>query len=77
MKLLRDFKCSVCDDTVERYVDSETVEIPCKCGETAHRIIGMPTVALDGTDPAFPSAWDKWARTREQNHKHSAKRNQK
>ena len=67
MKLLRDFKCPACEDVSERYIDSETKQVVCKCGEYAYRIIGMPRVALDGTDPSFPGAYSKWATLRENN----------
>ncbi len=67
MKLLRDFKCPTCEDVFERYIDSETKQVICKCGEYAYRIIGMPRVALDGTDPSFPGAYSKWATLRENN----------
>lgn len=74
MRLLRDFQCQVCADKSERYVDSETKTVECSCGNLAERIIGMPHVALDGTDPGFPGAYDKWARVREDRHKQIAKR---
>lgn len=67
MKLLRDFKCPTCEAVSERYIDSETKQVACKCGEYAYRIIGMPRVALDGTDPSFPGAYSKWATLRENN----------
>ena len=67
MKLLRDFKCPTCEDDSERYIDSETKQVVCKCGGYAYRIIGMPRVALDGTDPSFPGAYSKWATLRENN----------
>ncbi len=67
MKLLRDFKCPTCEAVSERYIDSETKQVVCKCGEYAYRIIGMPRVALDGTDPSFPGAYSKWATSRENN----------
>lgn len=67
MKLLRDFRCDSCDAEYERYVDSEIHYMICECGEKAHRVIGMPRVALDGTDPSFPGAYDRWARIREDN----------
>lgn len=69
MRLLRDFVCEECGETTERYVDSEITQCICDCGHTATRIIGMPHVALDGTDPGFPGAYDKWARVREDRHK--------
>lgn len=67
MKLIRDFFCDHCNTEQERYIDSDTKVVSCACGHDAHRVIGMPRVTLDGTDPGFPSAYDKWANTREQN----------
>lgn len=67
MKLLRDFFCDHCNMEQERYVDSETKAVSCNCGHDARRVIGMPRVALDGTDPSFPTAYDKWASIREEN----------
>ena len=49
-------------------------EVVCKCGEYAYRVIGMPRVALDGTDPAYPSAYDRWANIREANRARYVKR---
>ena len=66
MKLLRDFTCDDCYNSEERFIDSDITEYKCKCGGTMKRIIGMPKVALDGTDPGFPGAYEKWGRVREQ-----------
>ena len=65
MKLLRDFICAACGERQERYLDSDITEVNCECGARASRIIGMPHVALDGTDPGFPGAYEKWAKVRE------------
>lgn len=68
MRQLRDFRCHECSRITERYIDATENEVKCEhCGGVAIRIIGMPRVALDGTDPAFPTAYDKWANIREQN----------
>ena len=74
MKSLRDFLCDSCGKVEERYIDSCISTIRCDCGGVANRLIGMPRVALDGTDPGFPGAYDKWARIREDNAKIKAKR---
>lgn len=67
-KLLRDFRCHECSQVSERFVDTEVNETKCpNCGGVAIRIIGMPRVALDGTDPGFPGAYDRWATIREKN----------
>lgn len=74
MRLLRDFECEHCGAIMERYVDDTISQVICDCGHTATRIIGMPNIALDGTDPGFPSAFDRWARVREERHRIAAKR---
>jgi len=74
-KILRDFQCEKCGNITERFVDTEFTQVICDCGATAVRIMGMPKVMLDGTDPGFPGAYDKWARVREQRHKDAQKRN--
>lgn len=67
-KLLRDFRCHECSKLSEKFVDTSINEVRCEhCGGVAIRIIGMPRVTLDGTDPAFPTAYDRWANIREQN----------
>ena len=38
----------------------------CDCGVVGKFVISCPTIALDGTDPGFPSAYDKWAKTHEE-----------
>lgn len=73
-RMLRDFVCRSCGDTLERFIDNNIEQITCECGGLADRIIGMPNVALDGTNPDFPGAYDKWARIREDNAKIKSKR---
>lgn len=74
MRLIRDFFCDHCNTEQERYVDSDMLTVPCQCGHEARRIIGMPRVSLDGTDPDFPGAYQKWATVREENRKIKGKR---
>ena len=75
MRQLRDFLCEYCGVEEERYIDSAVVHVICpECGNTMIRLIGMPTVSLDGTDPGFPGAYEKWANVREQNRKVKTKR---
>lgn len=69
MKTLRDFKCRTCGEVTERFIQNNIEQTTCPCGGLADRMIGMPTVALDGTNPDFPGAYDKWARIREDNAK--------
>ena len=74
MRMLRDFRCRSCDETFERYIDNNIEQVTCECGGLADRIIGMPRVSLDGTDPGFPGAYEKWAKTREDNARIKSKR---
>lgn len=77
-RLLRDFRCESCGSEQERYIDSDIEEIDCMwCSGTAHRVIGMPHVSLEGITGAFPGAADHWAKIREDRHKKNAKRNSK
>lgn len=64
-KLMRDFRCHSCGKHTERFIDTDANEIQCECGGVAMRIIGMPRVSLDGTNPDFPGAYEKWANDRE------------
>lgn len=74
MKCLRDFKCFDCGEVQERLLDDSITQVGCKCGGVAKRLMGMPRVSLDGTDPGFPGAYDRWARVREENARIKAKR---
>ena len=68
-------KCSKGHIT-EALVDYEATEVLCECGEVATRIISTPRIALDGTNPNFVGAYDRWARVREEKAKIEAKRNE-
>lgn len=71
-----DFTCDSCGHTHERYVDVNCRTDTCpKCGSTAKRIISPVRSKLDGTDPGFPDAYDKWARVHEQQARIERKRN--
>ena len=75
MRTMRDFKCGHCGVVSEKLVDTEYKCIECpECFGTAVEMMSMPTVRLDGTDPGFPGAYDKWARVREDNARNKAAR---
>ena len=74
MRMLRDFCCRSCEIVFERYIDNNIEQVTCECGGLADRIIGMPRVSLDGTDPGFPGAYEKWGKMREDNARIKAKR---
>lgn len=75
MRQMFDFVCSACDAVTERYIDSDVRSLVCECGHEATRVIGMPTVKLEGITGAFPGAAEKWARVREDNARIKAARN--
>lgn len=75
MRQLRDFLCEVCGLEEERYIDTNITQTVCpECGHTMVRLIGMPRIDLDGTDPDFPGAYSKWADIREKNAQIKSKR---
>jgi len=74
MRVLNDFYCPACDETREKLVDNMATKVACHCGADMVKIMATPNIRLDGTDPAFPSAYDRWATIREQK-SHLAKRN--
>ena len=72
---LYDFKCSQ-EHITEGFVDYETTTISCSCGDVANRIISPVRISLDGTDPNFVAAYDRWAKRHEEKQKQEAKRNE-
>jgi hypothetical protein len=71
---LYDFKCDAGHIT-EGFVDYETTVISCDCGSVANRIISPVRISLDGTDPNFVAAYDRWAKRHEDKQKQEAKQN--
>lgn len=62
-----DFRCSECSQTFETFARIEETSGFCPdCGALARRLISTPRIALDGTDPAFTTEWDRWAKKHEQ-----------
>lgn len=64
-KLMRDFVCNDCGETIERFIDAEISTIECDCGGAADRVIGLPTISLEGITGSFPGAYERWAKIRE------------
>ncbi len=61
MLVLFDFKCP--DGHVEEgLVEMDVHESICSCGLSSKRVISPVRSKLDGTDPGFPGAYDKWGR---------------
>lgn len=57
-----DFKCEnghITEDFVEDGVDY----IDCsECASQARKVISPVSFHLPGTDPGYPTAWDKWSK---------------
>ena len=71
MPILYDFYCNKCQTGFEAFAKMKQMDTTCpNCGATAGRCLSTPRICLDGTDPAFSTAWDKWAK----NHEDAAKR---
>lgn len=69
MRTLRDYVCDA-GHVSERFLTSEIGAIECPiCGLPAKKTLGIGTIKLDGTDPAFPGAWSRWASVREERRK--------
>ena len=47
-------------------MDSGVTCVPCACGGSMIRVIGMPNIQLEGITGAFPGAHERWARVREE-----------
>ena len=65
--MIFEYRCSECGDIFEKYVTSENKDlVTCiECGARATRLVSPPNFKLDGTDPSFPTTWDKWANMHE------------
>lgn len=60
-----DFKCSEGHIT-EKYIGYETKTVQCDvCSKEATRIVSPISIHLDGTDPVYVSAHDRWAKAHE------------
>lgn len=63
---LYSYNCS-CGNSFEAFnsvADRATAVCP-SCNKEAKQALCAPTIALDGTDPGFPGAYDAWARKHE------------
>jgi len=62
-----DYKCGVCLHVAEHFVKDDTVRthVCGQCGGEARRMIPRPRFHLDGCDPAYPTAYDRWGKDHE------------
>lgn len=62
-----DFTCTKCENTFEELIDHDKTVLPCpECGSDSVRQLAAPRLDWQhmGTDPGFPSAYDKWAKAK-------------
>jgi len=68
-----DFLCPKCNRVEEKFVESWDSEGICRiCEGPEIKLISSLNFKLDGTDPAYPTEWDRWARIHEQEAKREA-----
>lgn len=73
--ILYDFYCRKCHQTFEGLAKiKQTVKECPTCGGNAGRVLTAPRIKLDGTDPAFQTAYDRWAKVHEDAAKRAYKR---
>lgn len=65
MLILYDFKCGEGHTTEKLTLRDEPFVLCDVCGNTATRVISPVRCKLDGLDPGFPGAYDKWTRDHE------------
>jgi hypothetical protein len=70
-----DFRCSA-GHQHEQLVGQGVHTVPCRqCNNPANRLIGTPTIGLEGWSMSFPTAADRWARKHEEAVKVARERN--
>ena len=63
--ILYEFKCED-HGNFDKFAKLGVKEAACpECGATCGKVITPPRFILDGTDPAYPTAWDRWAKDHE------------
>ena len=75
MLRMYDYRCTRCNEQFEalnREEDRLSQECP-SCGSLAKFQVSAPTIALNGCDPSFPGAYDKWEKKRKKQIKHEKK----
>lgn len=64
MMQLNDYQCNDCGLVAERFCDSDATQFCFVCGKPMLKLL-RANFKLDGTDPSFPTAADKWAKRHE------------
>jgi putative FmdB family regulatory protein len=68
--MIYEYRCSRCGTAFEllRRMDERDHPAVCpaaECGGTGRRILSLPAIHIDGSDPSWPTAGAKWERDRE------------
>ena len=67
MKVLNDFLCDRCGTQTEEFLENHVSVIECiDCGGVARKVRTVPNFKLPGNDPGYPTAYDQWAKKRDQ-----------
>lgn len=75
MRRIYEFVCSE-GHVTERYINEHVSTTICdNCCNEASKIISTPRICLDGTDPVFVAAADRWAKRHEEASRLAHKRN--
>ena len=72
--ILYDWRCTECNLKYEGMAKMVELKGTCpECGSESKRLISTPRITLDGTDDAFSTAYDKWGKIHEDEHKRNKK----
>lgn len=67
MVKIYDYNCTKCREGTERFVKQEEMDdqVCGNCNSPLTRVVSAANIYLDGMDPGFPGAYDKWETRRE------------
>lgn len=64
MKVIKDFSCE-CGNEFEEMVDNTVKHTKCPVCQSEANMVYSLNFKLDGTDPGYPTAYERWARSHE------------
>jgi hypothetical protein len=72
--MINDYKCLNCLSISEHWAKAAKIPSSCCEGYVAEKIFSGGKFSLPGTDTAFPTAADKWARRHRKANHHNLKK---
>ena len=67
MKVLFDYKCTKCGNIEEKFTNPENIHMICsKCGGVSEKQLSATRCKLESVTGAFPGAYHKWTKEREE-----------